>query len=1401
MKKIIYIILLINVLFASQKSIKIAIPNNMIPYAFVDEYNEPKGMFVDYWKLWAVKTNKNIEFIPSVWQGTLKSITNGKADIHSGLFINDERKEYISFLKPIYNASSKIFIKNSKSKEISKTSDLNNKKIGLIANSFYDSYFRINYPKIKIVRFDKYDNMIESLFIEEVDAIIDDSLVSWFHLTKRYKHNEVTTIKDFSLFEMFYSGISNNIKDSDFHKLVLSGINKISKIELTQIKEKWIINKELNSGEKEKSIFTQEELIYIQNSPPLIMGIENWGQVSYIGVDGKMKGLAGDIIKNIFEISGLTYKSINADWHILLDNFKNKKIDILPATYFTKERATYGLYSKKYMTMKDFLYINKNDTRIKSMSDLNNKKLAIIKDYGTIPIVKENFPNINIVETKDLDDSLSRLLNKEVDALFETQLSTESRIREMSITTLKGLYQNDIPSNDLHVFSKKGDFLLQSILQKSLNAIPQSIKNDITKRWLYAIDEKELNIAFGKGREPYSIDKSYLKGIEYDLINKILNKSEISIKHITHLNYNELQDALKNDSSLDMAVTVKQKDDGYYYSNDFIEFENIVISRKKDNLVINNVNDLKDKKVASFKDAYKYLGDKYFNLFNPSNKTNLYQEYDMQELQVQDFLDKKSDVIVLDKNIFLWHLKKLSSSNISQYSIHHIFPDKNAYQVAFKEAYLRDKFNKNFQIMKDNDEIKDIFNNYTTHDIEAKVKIDSLISTIVSKYIYDNEIEKLNKIVDKFSSLKYIKKLEVYDNKNVLLSTNLEEILTNYILQDSHYNISNIPIKVGYIKVYFDEKILSEYSKNNETIPKIDFFKELDSYAYIKEIYKQFGYLQKGISFTKNEQLFIENNPVIKFSESDWAPLSMIDGKEFEGVLSDYIKLLETKTGIHFKYIKTRKWSDVLNKFKDNTINFIPGVANTKSIQDMGLVSDSLVKFHFAIVTGENGSFAHGLEDLKGKTVALPKYFTSNILIREKYPQIKVINTKNIKEALTMVSKGKVDAFVGHEAVAVYNIKKYYKNLKIIGLSKEEFSHHMLIKKSHPELLSIVNKVIATITQKQKKDINDRWIQTKINTEIDYTLLYKIIGMFFIILIIIFYFTKKLATAKNAIELTNNKLHENIVELNNTKDELEDSNHELEVSLENLKQTQVKLIESEKMASLGGLVAGVAHEINTPVGIGLTGSTHFMDITKQIIEKFDNQEMTKSDFEEYTADSLELATLIYSNLDRTKELVNSFKQISVDQTSEQKRKFELKKYINKMLISINNVLKKRNIKVIVTSDEQIKLDSYPGAISQIITNLIFNSLNHGFDEDEIGTITIDLKKENEKTIIIYKDDGNGISKENITKIFDPFFTTNRDKGGTGLGLNIIYNIITTQLNGTITCTSTENFGVEFCIKF
>jgi two-component system sensor histidine kinase TtrS len=262
---------------------------------------------------------------------------------------------------------------------------------------------------------------------------------------------------------------------------------------------------------------------------------------------------------------------------------------------------------------------------------------------------------------------------------------------------------------------------------------------------------------------------------------------------------------------------------------------------------------------------------------------------------------------------------------------------------------------------------------------------------------------------------------------------------------------------------------------------------------------------------------------------------------------------------------------------------------------------------------------------------------------------------------------------------------------------------------------------------------------------------------------------------------------------------LQNSEMLIRENYDNLKNMQGKLVESEKMASLGGLVAGVSHEINTPVGLALTSVTHLSDEFKILIKKYQNGEMSEDDFTNFISLYQELGHSIEINLTKAANLIKSFKQVAVDQSSETIREFNVKEYFEEVLISLYNKTKKTKHHIKLEVDSALKIENYPGAFSQIITNLVMNSLIHGYNPDDEGNILIKLDKIDNDLILIYKDDGKGIPPENLKKIFDPFFTTNRENGGSGLGMNIVYNIVKQKLQGDITCTSQLGNGVKFTI--
>lgn len=297
------------------------------------------------------------------------------------------------------------------------------------------------------------------------------------------------------------------------------------------------------------------------------------------------------------------------------------------------------------------------------------------------------------------------------------------------------------------------------------------------------------------------------------------------------------------------------------------------------------------------------------------------------------------------------------------------------------------------------------------------------------------------------------------------------------------------------------------------------------------------------------------------------------------------------------------------------------------------------------------------------------------------------------------------------------------------------------------------------------------------------------------------------------LELSSQKLHGEIqerkeaqrlqVELNS---KLEDLNKNLEEtvsertmalkqSMVQLQQTQQQLIESEKLSALGGLVAGVAHEVNTPLGIAVTATSVVSEVHDQLKQGFESHSLTKEQFGEYLSQQSKAVRLLLSNLDRAAKLIHDFKQTAVDQVSEHRSNFSVYTVLDALIASMHPELRKVPVRPQLLGDKVLMMSSFPGVLTQVFSNLILNSVNHAFAQTKVPQIAIEFESDEENIIFTYQDNGCGVPEALHKKIFEPFFTTRKGKGGTGLGLNLVFNLVTKKLKGSLNFQSTT--GVEF----
>ena len=283
---------------------------------------------------------------------------------------------------------------------------------------------------------------------------------------------------------------------------------------------------------------------------------------------------------------------------------------------------------------------------------------------------------------------------------------------------------------------------------------------------------------------------------------------------------------------------------------------------------------------------------------------------------------------------------------------------------------------------------------------------------------------------------------------------------------------------------------------------------------------------------------------------------------------------------------------------------------------------------------------------------------------------------------------------------------------------------------------------------------------------------------------------KEMLTQQRQLEAENSRRSK-------TEKTLITTNKDLKKSILELNKAQDRLLEAEKMSALGLLSAEVSHEINTPIGISITSTTYLADIINKLQQDINAQKLSKRTIDNFIGSAQHSIELLLNNLQRAADLITSFKQVAVDQTNDRVRLINIAKYLDEIIQSIHPKLKKTSHCVKIHCDPHIEVYTHPGAIAQIMINLIINSITHAFTNVNRGEMHIEVSMEQQRLVVIYRDNGIGVDESQLDRLFDPFYTTQADKGGTGLGTHIIKNLVVDTLNGSIEAYSGPDEGLHY----
>ena len=617
--------------------------------------------------------------------------------------------------------------------------------------------------------------------------------------------------------------------------------------------------------------------------------------------------------------------------------------------------------------------------------------------------------------------------------------------------------------------------------------------------------------------------------------------------------------------------------------------------------------------------------------------------------------------------------------------------------------------------------------------------------------------------------------------------------------------------------------------------------------------------LATQLNLTQEEKDYIENKKVVTYSEVNWKPLSIIENNKMNGIMGDFLKIIQEKTNLQFDFVPSKSWPDVLKQFEDKKIDIVPGIGTSDQELKLGLASKTYAQYPMVIVTGKKYSYLNGIEDLKDKVIAVPKYYTSYNFLLQNSPDIKLITTSSIPDALLLVESGKADAFVGHIATSLYYISELHlKNLKISGNTNFIFEHKYLIQNHDPLLLSIINKAFDSISSIERKQINEKWVQTTvIEKKVDFELIGEILVFVILIFIFIVYrqislkkLNKALSQTKEEIEVIFNSTLEAIIisqngTITNVNDEavklfkFKNKNEIIGLPLDNFVDMDVlksenKAYETNAIKSNDSIFIALVQTatiIDNNCNKNITSIIDISDLKQkeqmlieqskmasmgEMIGNIAHQWRQPLSGISMTLSSLKLEkqlgilsdeefeTKINNSIKYTEQLsktIETFRDfIKLDKKNEH---VLIEKIINKSLDIVSPTLREKSIRIKhnINKINNIYIDIIADELIQVLMNIYNNSKDILSTKDNIVDKWIDIQvnEDEDNVIICIEDNGGGIPENVLPKIFDPYFTTKHKSQGTGLGLHMSYRIITESINGEIIASNTDN-GALFTIK-
>ena len=1110
---------------------------------------------------------------------------------------------------------------------------------------------------------------------------------------------------------------------------------------------------------------TSDERAFIQKHPTIRVGGEtDWPPYDFVE-NGVYKGVAKEYLDLISKKSGLKFEiTTGYTWPELLELTKNKKIDLLPILTQLPKRAEYIEFTKPYITMRQYLYTNQESKSFNTIEDLYGKKIAIPKGYASITSMKEKYPQIEIVETKNVLDSIDHLITQKVDGLIENNALVNYLLKKHNIVGIAPILSVNLASDMLNMGVRKDWPILRDIIQKSLDSITEIEKTKVSEKWI-SLKQSSPTLQLSAEERAY---------IENNPIIKVANQ-------IAWRPFDYYEDSQAKGYAVDFIKVLAQK------ANLNVEF----VHGKWSNLQ----NDFKQGKIDLFPILAKNKSREEFMNFTASHikldQAIVTQKFQSQINSLEDLYGKK---ISLVKG---WNITKLIEKSYPQIKIVYVENNQQKLEaVAFGE-------------------------------VDATIASFTIANYLINQHFLNNL-----KITSKVTVKGHNPSLHIgIQKENLLLYSIMSKALNSF---------------TGTDRAFLNAKW-------------------------------QAGPTNKDIVFTDKEQAFIEKN-VITFSGSKrWAPfISQERNETAYGIIIDYWKLIAQKAGLKYEIKLYDVFDNALLAIKNKEVDIL-STGETTDRKSYSIFSNRFEAFPLSIATLDDEKYIPNAQSLIGEKIAVGKNFSAHRILKNNHQNLEFVLTNNTPDALKLVAANEAFATVDAAPTLIHYINHLgLNNIKISGHTGYNFDLKFMIREDYDTLQSIINKTITAISPVQKQEIYNRWIQVNYQQAFDYGLLWRILGVISIIFAILLYFhlrslkhQKEIQKAHDQLKLQSEELEESNEIIQQTQIELEKSldnfmslvdstieailiikdreiiyvndeaadlfkvksrtnfiGREIEeffskrtinqaliaidnaesnieeiiakrdnnesfpalvkikniqfqnieaktvsvIDLTDLKNKERLIQEQSKMVAIGEMIGNIAHQWRQPLSI-ISTSASALDLYKN------SGKLNDEVFFRSTSNILKNTQFLSQTIDDFRNFIKTNKQCLF---------FELSNTLNKTLVLVEASLKNGHVKVIMNNDQKVELNNYENELIQALLNILNNSKDAlKVREIEERLIFIDLFVEDEIAFIRIRDNGGGIDEEVIGHIFEPYFTTKHKSMGTGLGLYMTHKIIFESMQGRI----------------